>query len=262
MMMGGNDTEKYLICEDSLEGILSGIYQAYARKEDHEHLHIQIGEEDNLRLFAEYIRIVPNAEQAVKVSRTISRDFGEEVYYHMCIALASEDNQKGESVYKAVVYGLQSKNRKKAMDNLANPNIHKMFELSRNAGNEIHHLKEFLRFQELNNGMLFAKVGPKNNVVPFLAPHFADRLPLYNFIIYDDHRGIYVVHPASKDWYLVTDSDIHMEVEDIYSEKEEYYQELFTYFCHKIAIEERRNLKLQKNMLPLRFQEYMVEFRK
>ena len=32
--------EKYLVCEDSLEGIFTGIYDAYALREGHEHVHI------------------------------------------------------------------------------------------------------------------------------------------------------------------------------------------------------------------------------
>ena len=37
--------EKYLICEDSLEGIFTGIYDDYHVSEWHQHLHIQLGEE-------------------------------------------------------------------------------------------------------------------------------------------------------------------------------------------------------------------------
>ena len=44
------------------------------------------------------------------------------------------------------------------------------------------------------------------------------------------------------------------------SKEEAGYQELFRYFCHKIAIKERQNDKLQKSMLPLRFRPYMTEF--
>ena len=91
-------------------------------------------------------------------------------------------------------------------------------------------------------------------------PHFADRLPLENFIIYDDKRELYGVHPVGKDWYLVSGMERKPEEELRMSEKEEQFQDLFTMFCRTIAIEERRNLKLQQQMLPLRFQEYMVEF--
>ncbi len=254
--------EKYLICEDSLEGIFTGIYEAYLLKENHEHIHIQIGEEENIRLFAKYIYVTADAGKAAKVGRTINRVMGEETYMDLCMAISSKDGNKGEAVYKTIVHGLNMKNGKRVMDNLSNAHIHKVFELSRNAGNEAHHLHGFLRFQELENGILFSKIAPKNNIITFLAPHFADRLPQLDFVIYDEKRGIFVVHPASKEWYIVTETDFDEEEMLRYSPEEKDYQEMFTYFCHKIAINERINLKLQRNMLPLRFQEYMVEFSK
>lgn len=252
--------EKYLICEDSLEGIFTGIYDAYALREDHKNIHLQVGEEDNLRLFAVYIRVAADREKAAKVAGTICRRLGEGTYLDICRALASEDKGKGEAIYKTVLCGLKMKNGSQVMGNLADRNVHKVFELARRTRNEVHHWKEFLRFQELESGILYSKIGPENNVATFLAPHFADRLPLYDFIIYDEKRGIFVVHPKSKEWYLVTDRDFDEREIGDFSEHEMEYQELFTFFCHKIAIKERKNLKLQRNMLPLRFQEYMVEF--
>ncbi len=44
--------EEYFICEDSIEGVFTGIYDAYALRIGHEHIHLQIGEEENYRLFA------------------------------------------------------------------------------------------------------------------------------------------------------------------------------------------------------------------
>ena len=252
--------EKYLICEDSLEGVFTGVYEAYAMQEGHDHIHIQIGEEENFRLFAVYIRIAADAEKAAKVARTINQRLGIEAYLDICRALASEDGEKGEAVYKTVVCGLKMKDGSRVMGNLADNSVHNVFELARCTRNEVHHWKEFLRFQELENGILFSKIGPRSNVVTFLAPHFSDRLPLFDFIIYDEKRGIFVVHPKKKEWYLVTDKDFDEKEIGAYAKEEMEYQELFTFFCHKIAIKERKNLKLQRNMLPLRFQEYMVEF--
>lgn len=261
-MEGMNGQEKYLICEDSPEGIFTGIYEAYALRENHDRIHIQVGEEENLRLFAVYSRIEPDRVKAGKVAATIERRLGQEAYIEICSALASEDSGKGEAVYKTIVCGLKMQNGRQVMGNLSNPYVHKTFELARNVKNEAHRWKEFLRFGELENGILFSRIGAKNNIITFLMPHFADRLPLCNFIIYDENRGIFAVHPASKDWYLVNGTEADAELGKNFSEKEQKYQELFTYFCTKIAIKERKNLKLQQNMLPLWFQEYMVEFGK
>ena len=72
--------ENYLICEDSLEGIFTGIYEAYALRREHERIHIQVGEEENLRLFAAYMEIQPDQGKAAKVAETINRRLGGEAY--------------------------------------------------------------------------------------------------------------------------------------------------------------------------------------
>lgn len=251
--------EKYLICEDSLEGVFTGIYDAYAFREGHEHLHIQIGEEENFRLFASYLHIMPDLVKTRKVAETIQKRLGTDTYMSICRALATEDAEKGQAVYQTVVDGIIHGSGRRVLENSMNPYVDMVFQLSRRAGNEIHRLMEFVRFQELEQGILYSKVGPKCNIVSFLMPHFADRLPLENFVIYDEKRELYGVHPAGKEWYLVSGMETVPEGLTL-SEREKQYQDLFTMFCQTIAIKERKNLKLQQQMLPLRFQEYMVEF--
>ena len=53
-----------LVCEDSEIGIFTGIYEAYERKMDHEAVRLQVGEEENLRLFSKYIAIAPSQVKA------------------------------------------------------------------------------------------------------------------------------------------------------------------------------------------------------
>lgn len=253
-------SESYLVCEDSLEGIFTGIYDAYLLKKPHEQVHICVGEDENYRLFAEYLRCVPDETKVAKVAGTIVREFGQEAYLSICRALASGEPDKGEAIYKTVVAGFKMKNRKAVMGNLADPYIHRVFELARFTANEAHFHVEFLRFYELGNGILFAPIGPKNNLITFIVPHFADRLPLENFVIYDEIRNIYAMHPSGKDWYLVYGEEGMEHPDHVFSEEEKKYSELFTHFFHTIAIKERGNLGLQRNMLPLRYRKYMTEF--
>ncbi len=252
--------EYYLVCEDSLEGIFTGIYDAYLKKLPHEQVHLILGEEENYRLFAVYEECMPDKEKAAKVGRTLMREFGREGYMSLCRAMASKEADKAEAVYRTVAAGLSMKNKKEVMGNLKNPYIHRVFELARFTANEAHFHVEFLRFKELESGILFAQMGPKNNVITFIVPHFADRLPLENFVIHDEIRDIYAVHPAGRDWYLVYGDDKIRQMEYIFSEGEKKYSELFSCFFHTIAVKERKNKKLQRNMLPLRYREYMTEF--
>ncbi|MDE6387412.1 MAG: TIGR03915 family putative DNA repair protein [Lachnospiraceae bacterium] len=257
--------EKYIICEDSLEGIFTAVYDAYALREGHEHLHVQVGEDDNYRLFAEYLYSQPDLDKTDKVVRTLKRRVGDEVYGTICRAAASYDKAKGDAVYHTIVDGITGRNGsggngRRTMENLRNPYVLKTFELARRTANEVHHEVEFIRFKELQQDILYAKIGPENNVVPFLMPHFADRLSVESFMIHDEKRDLFGVHPAKKEWYLVSGVEGFEEESLVWSDNELKVQELFTLFHKTIAIAERKNSRLQQQMLPLRFQEYMVEF--
>lgn len=253
-------SEHVLLCDDSCEGVFTGIYEAYARKYRLNNVRIVIGEEDELCLFAIYHRIEADPTKAEKVARTIQRLAGMEVYRQLHMALSSTDKEKGQAVFKTVVQIVQvPRQAKRVMERLADTNIYKTFTLFRNVQNEAHHVKEFLRFKELENGVLYSRVGPHNDVIAYLMPHFADRFPLENFMIYDEGRELLGVHPAKREWYMM--HGVRVDGKQLAeSEGEEKYRELFRYFCHKIAIKERKNLDLQRNMLPLRFRGYMVEF--
>lgn len=242
-----------------MESIFTAIYLAYEERRDHADTCICLT--DDPVLFAEDVYVTPDQEKVNKVMRSLCRIFGEEDYLSLCMALASEDGEKAQAVYRTVVDGLSAgRGAGQLFDNLANDGVHRAFALARTVNREIGHLREFVRFQELENGVLCAKIDPKNNVAAFLMPHFADRLPRENFMIYDERRGIFAIHPAGRQWVLFYGGEQGADLSVEISAEEGKYQELFKYFCHKIAIEERKNLKLQQNLLPLRFRKNMTEF--
>ncbi len=262
-------------CEDSLEGIFTAIYLAYEEKRDHEDTYLSLNDEP--MLFAEDVQVLPDWEKTRKVMNTLNRRFGEKDYRSLCMALAAQDGEKAQAVYRTVVDGLRKKvNRGHLFDNLADDSVNRAFALATNTCREIDHLKGFVRFQELENGLLYSRFGPKNNILAFLMPHFADRLPTENFVMYDDRRDLFGIHPAGRQWVLFCGEGRGLAeagasearaFEDRFSElkrseEESQYQVLFREFCHAVTIEGRRNEKLQQNMLPLRFREYMVEFNK
>ncbi len=248
-------------CQDSMEGIFTAIYQTYVDKRDPKDTFISINQEQYL--FAEYCTVQPDKEKTRKVMRTLEQRFGEEDYWKICLALSSPEPQKANAVYQTIALGLaQKKNMKNHLfDNLANDYVNQAFSLSRGAGREQHLLQGFVRFEELDNGILYAKIGPKHNVLTFLMPHFSERFPGEDFMIYDSGRDFIGIHPKNKQWYLLSSTQLEKELDQLTrSEEEKIYKELFCYFCHKIAIKDRENRNLQRNMLPLRFREYMVEF--
>ena len=66
--------------------------------------------------------------------------------------------------------------RNQLFHNLSIDFIMDVFSLARGVGNEICHYRGFVRFMELENQILFSKIEPKNQILPFLMVHFADRM--------------------------------------------------------------------------------------
>lgn len=249
-------------CEDSLEGVCTAIYRAYEEHADHRDAWIRADRE--LMLFGEYIEVETDPERAEKVLRTLRRRFGQEDYGDLCMALATPDPDKAQAVYQTVVYGLRAGSAPgHLLDHQTDPYVLQTFRLARKAGREFSQLREFLRFRELERGILYAENQMKNRVLPYLMVHFADRFPQEDFAIRDIDRGLLGVHPAGGAWYLTDSGELRAALgQAAYSAREMAYEELYRWFCHKIAIEERRNIGLQNQMIPKRFQKYTIEFAK
>lgn len=247
-------------CEDSPEGIFTAIYNIYR---DRHHLpDTRICLEEEYQLFAEYIMVKTEPESAVKVMRTCQERFGEKDYDSLCMALMTPELEKAQAVYKTIAYGLTARPAKGHLfDHLTDDYVLEAFKLSETANREAHHWVEFLRFRELENGILYAVISPKCHVMTRLMEHFSDRFPSENFAIFDEKRRLFGIHPCRNQWFLANGEELEERFQNIpYSGAEEKYAELFRHFCRSIAIKERKNTDLQRNMLPLYFREFMTEF--
>lgn len=244
-------------CQNSYESIFTAIYRVYEEHRQNEDVYLALDEE--LRLFSEDIPVVVDWERSRKVVNTIVRRFGIEDYEALCYALATPEADKAQAVYETIRQGLKGARQGHLFDNLSDKGVLRTFELSRAASRECCHLRGFARFEELENGILCAKISPKNDLLPFLMPHFADRFPNENFMIADMARGKIGIHPAGEEWYLLSDKELPEAYIEL-SAEEIKYQMLFKRFCTAIAIEERKNLELQRGLLPLYFRKHMTEF--
>lgn len=163
------------ICENSIDGIFTGVYDAWASKYGHANISLTACPPDNYTLFDEYITVSTDYEKSEKVARTLFRRLGEETYTELCQAAAALEEpagrkkhlDKADALYRTIVLALSLKDGSKVLNYLGEPYVNRVFQLSRSTGNEAHHLLGFLRFQELENGLLFARIHPKNHVLPF-----------------------------------------------------------------------------------------------
>ena len=248
-------------CEDNLTGILTGVYDAWQGGKGYDGVRLTAGQEDP-SLFCCYEEVASDVEKAQKVWNMVHRRMGEESQEMIARAASCPNPEKADAIFRMIVLGLYLPDGRETPRYLSRPEIMKMMELGRKAGNIAMRYMEILRFEELENGVLLGKVDPEADVLTLMAPHFADRFPMENWMIYDRRRKKAVVHPKRKSWYLV--EEIPEEVLDSQqrSEAEQEMDTLWKCFHQAVAIPERANEKLQNSLIPLKFREFMNEFQK
>ena len=249
------NTTVYL-CDDSLESIFTAVYDAWASRKGHAHVRLQMNQIATMELFCEYVTVTSDTAKAESVSRSIRRKISPEAWHLVYRAAMSSEDSRADDIYRFLIGGFYY--GAPVVDMLTEPAVRRIQELNQRIANETHYHKEFLRFDATAEGILFARIRPKGNVLTMVTPHFADRLSGENFLILDVGRHIAAIHPAEKDWYLTSLS--REQAEELLSQKHDEYRDLWKTFYDTIAIKERKNPLLQRNNMPLWYREFMTEF--
>lgn len=251
---------KVYICHDNITGLFSAVYDAWKERRESGDAGIAFKGKVEPQLFSEYVETEESEEKALAVEKLIRDHLGMQAYGQLYYAALSPDVLKGDAILGTMFAARQIRDSKKVMEYLTNPSVEKVFELSRRVSNEAHYYKEFIRFKELENGVLFARIDPKSQVLTCVAPHFSDRLPLENWIIYDGTHGMFVVHQSRKKWILVSGNEADMSQLEKLSEQETEIQKLWKGFFKSISIKERESRVRQRQHLPLWYRRNMIEF--
>lgn len=247
------------LCEDSLDGILTGVYDAWDSGYGHEQVRLDLEEGYGMELFCTCRRVRTDPVKAEKVLRTVARRMGREAEEAVCFAAACPEREKADAVYRLIVRGMSMSDGGRAVHFLQDPSVSLVMKLRQKAWHEAHRMMGFLRFEELENRVLYAQAEPACDILPLIAPHFADRFRQENWIIHDKKRTQAAVHRAGGGFFLADASFLTQEYLERHPQ-EKGFQMMWKAFCESAAIEERRNPSCQQRFLPLRFRPCMTEF--
>lgn len=256
-------TTRIYQCEDTPEGIFSAVYDAGKSGYGHDYIQIQIVKNNTFyeqQLFSEYIVVGEDTVKMEKVLRSVRGKISWEVYEYIIRAAASVEEDKADVIYHFIVEGFRI--GAKVTSALQIPCVQRMFEINRRVKNEAHYYLEFLRFREINlkQPVLLAVFEPNNAVLPFVVPHFADRLNPEWFVIYDKTHQQAAFHAPGQQWYIrKLEPEEGKQLEEWKETKEEYV-DLWKAFFETIAIKERANSDLQRNNMPLHYRKHVTEF--
>lgn len=245
-------------CHDgTLEGLLSAVFEAYARREDPQ----DVASADVLQpRLGQTVRVIETNEQhAVRVRRGLRRRCGDAAYDAVKHASLSDHPDAGTIVYRFIRYAMAQSSgrraRRNVLNDLANPAVQPLHRLERSVLNERHRMLQFLRFEHLENGVWFARCNPAASVIPLLMDWFSGRFNTQPFIIFDEAHNIAGVY-GGADWYLVEAQ--HVDLPDRASE-ERLMQQAWKRFYDTVAVEARYNPELRRQFMPKRFWKNLTE---
>ena len=247
-----------LRCEDSLDGILTALFDAFVYKNRMERyedqISIAIGEGGSLSLFADEVSVKTNWEKAQKTVYAIQNKLGYSVYHTVFYALCHFDEERGSVVLGYLVRAFATGSR--IREYLADPYVMRVMELSRKVGNECQKLYGFLRFRQTGE-VLYAEAEPKCDALPVMMEHFSDRYPNEHFIIYDKKREYALVHPRYGECFFVSGVALPEQL----AADEDEFEILWKQYFQSMEITERKNERCQNTLLPKWYRKTMLEFR-
>lgn len=241
-------------CYDgSLEGFLSAVFDAYAY-----HCHpacICPGGAVQLGLSQALVDVATDLAHAERVRVGICSHAGVAAYRKVKTGFLSDEEGREDALFSYIVAAMEQGHR--VHGNLVLPCVAAVERLAGAVLNERERMYQFLRFEELEGGVFFARINPNANVVPLMMGHFAERFSSRPFVIYDEVHGLAGVCCEGECTMVVTDQ---LTVPDR-SADEAAFQALWKRFYDAVSNEQRYNPDLRRSLVPKRLWRNMTEFK-
>ncbi len=205
-------------------------------------------------LFSEFVNAGTDPARAGAMRDLFERRGSEESWHHARCAFLSEGAGAEDAV---LAYARLVKEKGRAADDmLADDRVKRVHGLSASVGGEAHMFKGFVRFKELADKTLYAKIEPDHNILPLLTGHFKGRLGEFNWVIHDARRGRAALYFKGRLVFAPLTQARALEFDG----KEDQVQALWRHFFKTAAIKERINPKLQRQNVPLKYRKNLTEF--
>jgi probable DNA metabolism protein len=136
---------------------------------------------------------------------------------------------------------------------------------------EIDRLMGFLRFKPDAGGRYAARCAPDHLVLPALAPHFTRRFGAAPWAVIDEKRGLALLRDRGAEARIIRlpgepnagprdhdPRDHDPRAHDPWDHDP--WEEIWRSYHRSVNIESRKNLRLQRQFVPLRYREFLTEF--
>lgn len=181
-------------------------------------------------------------------------------YYNfrmMYYVFLSDENQKELYLYYFFRNGLKYREKIGYQRNLKC--VREVLRIGAYVSHEIHKMKGFLRFREMENQVLYAEMEPENHILFDLSIHFQKRLRSEYWIIKDVKRRILSCY--NKKTFVIIPEENFSILTKTESLEEQKFEDLWKTFYRTIGISERKNDRCRMNFMPKKYWKYIIEVR-
>lgn len=238
--------------DNSKEGIYSAVYLSYKWKESPDIVVVK-GDTFQTDFSTEVKKIETTESGSKRVENGIKERLRPDRLDELDFAHASGEEGKHTVIFKFL--RLLFDKGAPAADMLHEPVVIAYNDIIFRVGHEVNRMTGFLRFKETAEGYYYAQIKPDHDVVKFLMPHFTDRYRNMQFAIHDIRRNIIGIY-NTKTYKVISNPG---KVEVVLSAEETEFADLWKQYYNNVSIMERKNKRLQKQFLPVRYCEMMEE---
>lgn len=279
------DSIAYLY-DGTLEGLFTAVFCAFERHE--EPADVCSADAYQPRLSQLAVTIETSLPKADRVRKGIIRAAGRRGYRRVRRAALSDSPDAGTAVYRFIAFAMAENAKRpchscprrgtcrsafaspkqtscprvvgRLIDDVASPAVKPVHKLSVAVNRECEHMRQFIRFRELEGGLFYARCNPKANVVPLIMDHFAERFNVQPFIIFDENHHIAGISEGG-DWQLVDTRnwpghELRLPPEAA-GEKE--MADAWRRFYRALSVDCRYNPELRRHFMPKRLWKNITE---
>ncbi len=207
-------------------------------------------------LFSNTVTVETDPELAEQYWQKLHHRLGSAGLTPVRSAFLADHPQKDLLICRYLLLGMQEGRRVSNM--LAHPQVSPLLKLAQQVNREAHRYLGFVRFREVTGGFYYAALAPDHRVLLLIAPHFAARFRDQQWVIHDCRHGEGIVFDRHRQQWLLLPMETSAEPE--FTPQEEQFQQLWQSYFATLAIEERKNLKLQQSKVPLKVRPWLTEF--
>ena len=245
------------VYDGSLIGLLSGINRALQLDE---HPQEMVREQNvNYALFNQDIKIESNGDNANQLFKRLEHIGGKSLINDIFFLFLSEVQSIEILIFKYIYLTLQIDEN--SASQFQQPIVSRCQRLIQKVQREYHRFQGLLRFETLEDGLLWSSYEPDFNISILLVSHFSKRMSNDPFVICDVGRrfGFYYngheIKEIGFEHGIIKQLRHHKSLRN----SPDRYVRLWQQYFEKISISQRRNFRLQMSLMPKKYRKYLTE---